>query len=221
MSDKKLLSELIAKFGNNKVKSHRYSLNVTEEILSFIFDTANKVVFSEMLKPIQIKLEIKTPKIPGKAKFCFNKDTGQMFIAFYKRQSGDNFLKVVNAFCHEMIHYYDFCFGRWSKQIDKYHLTTDFKKLEQYVGRYNIHGEYFMSWVREFRKNGIVVEKYYTENMAKIMFFENEGSDKENNQPQEQSEEDKELERIIYNSIETDGFKAITVENGSIYVVVD
>lgn len=215
MGEKKLLQALIQKFGNNVVRSHYNKFNMTETVLSEIFDLVNSVMFFGKLNKIPVKLENKTQTIPGKAKFCHDMITGNTFIVFYKKSSGDNFLKSMNAFCHEMIHYYDFCFGKWSKLSDKYSLTTDLKNREQYIGQYNIHGVYFMSWIREFKRNGIVVEKYYVENVVRERFF------KDDEITEDSTSDEKILEKAIYDSIVTDGFKAVSVSKDHIYIVVD
>ena len=214
MNDKKLLKALIAKFGHNRVMSHAYTYKVTEENLIEIFKIVNEIVFSNKLKEIPIKLEIKTDKIPGKAVFCHDKNNGNTFIMVYRYARGDVFLKLISAFCHELIHYYDFFYGEWSKLTNKYELTTDFKQKEQYVERYNIHGDFFMAWVREFKKNGIVVEKYYTESIVSERFFKEDNSN-------EFSSEEQQLEKAIYDSIVTDGFKAVSVTKDHVYIVVE
>ena len=215
MFEKKLLNALIEKYSNNVVKSHYNRFKVSSENLSEIFDIVNRIVFTNRLEKIPIKIELKTSKIPGKAVFCYDKISNDCFIRFYRNSGGDNFLKMLSAFCHEMIHYYDFCFGKWSKLADKYSLETDFTNKVQYVGRYDIHGDYFMSWIKEFKKNGIVVEKYYAENIVGQRFFE------ENKLDEIQSSKEKVLEKTIYDSIVTDGFKAVSVTKNHIYIVVD
>lgn len=201
----------------------------TEQDLMYVFQIVNKYVFDAELK-MNFELRIVTgPKYTSKGYFGFvEKVNGQVvcrktpFIAINSEKS-DTILNVISVFCHELIHLYDYQCGEVSKMLKAG------KTPQQILDTYESHKGLFDKFVDKFADFAIPISikfyrgmKYYmtkdelteatNEMHSGTKHFKVTGN---NNSPEEIWQA-----KTFFDSIKTDDFFSVELDDGIMYVVM-
>lgn len=187
------------------------SYTIEEHDLATLYEIFNEHLFKDRL-PRNIAFfiypESKTILARGAFKVLKN---GSAYIEITQLPK-DNLYWVSNALLHEMIHMADYLFGEWSILKDDYDLRLDRETREFYIGEYNLHEGFFKMLAERANKLGMNAQKRdfrvapFAPEVDFAFVFEHS----------EASYSDKELEKIIEDSIITDDYKRVVVKDGEI-----
>lgn len=191
--------------------SHDTSYKIDERDLAKLYEIFNDELFNGKL-PLNVAFFIYPESKATLSRAAFKVlDNGKAFIEV-TQLSSDNLYWVSNALLHEMIHLYDYLFGIWSLLKDKYKAVLDPKTYKFTINGIDLHEGTFAQTMKLANKLGMNVQVMdhriapFAPEVDFEFVFENEGKPLS----------DKELAKIIEDSIITTGYKKVVIKNGKL-----
>lgn len=208
MMKPKIVEDFEKEFGS--LLWHRgFGYEATPEDLTKMFKIVNEHIFRSKLDndiPFTVR---RSSNASCKGCFGFGKNQfgkwvkGMLIVA---NPSGDNFFQIVNTLMHEMIHNFDYMYGKVSQLKETLGVTNSMKygQHHQFMGSYDLHGnELFVPFMKKMNSYGFNVQKYYNARDGIFM------------RSVEESEKTDAVKEM-YLSLDSDEYKSLNFyENGS------
>lgn len=228
-----LIIEIDEKFGKYFWNTD-FVYTPTLDDLYTLFDIVNRYMFLGRLPKMKIKFgpENDNGVFGSYCSTYIDQETGKIheldepFITIID-WGKDNLSNVLDILCHEMIHAYDDMFG----PAKKYR----FQKMKiidgvQYLGTYNVHGDYFLKWVYKFQTMEIPVSVHakkkcrYFMNRDQVMSDSEKISSNTNVSTVEINDDDSPIVKFAksyFNGLESEEYVGVTVDGNKMYVVIE
>ena len=232
--DNSLLDALDEYFGHEVVFNQDQSFDFQVSDLQSIFKLVNQCIFSSKLPPIEIKITEEDPEFKGgfiyqvSKKLDDNSIKIELFekpiIVLYKIPDTNTFFQICDTLCHEMIHYQDYLFGPLQHLKG---LAIDFVNGKQFIGTYDVHGQWFMKQVERFAEFGVPVslEEYRQKHRYFLVDQNGQIVVEESQQLEENPLVDSTLiayGRKMFNSLKSrSGFFAVEVKKNACYITIE
>lgn len=232
--DNSLLDALDEYFGHEVVFNQDQSFDFQVSDLQSIFKLVNQCIFSSKLSPIEIKITEEDPEFKGgfiyqvSKKLDDNSNKIELFenpiIVIYKIPDTNTFFQICDTLCHEMIHYQDYLFGPLHHLKG---LATDFVNGKQFIGTYDVHGQWFMKQVERFAEFRVPVslEEYCQKHRYFLVDQNGQIVAEESQHLEENPLVDSTLiayGRKMFNSLKSrSGFFAVEVKKNACYITIE
>lgn len=224
MQDTKLIVRFKEEFGN-KLWSQDKDFVINDEDLRISFRILNECIFESKLdNNVKFTIEeFRGQKSKGsfRAGYIADKQKYKQDIRFTRQPGEDNFFRIICVLAHEMIHMFDFNFGKWSSFENRLLLKTDFQLKTQTIGEYDIHGEFFETIMKKVNSYGFNIQKLYSRKDDQAMKTIDEDTEQVKEDIDEIPAEERNLldatyAKVMYDNIKTDDYKNFfSDENGN------
>lgn len=191
--------------------SHSTDYKIDERDLSKLYEIFNDYLFhGNLSNKVAFFVFPESKRTLARAAFKIL-DGGLVYIEI-TQLAHDNMYWVSNALLHEMIHAYDYQYGKWSLLKDQYEVKLDKSSMEFYIGDYNLHEGVFKDFAEHANHLGMNVQKrdHRTAPFAPEVDFEFVS------ESEQKQLSDEELAKIIEDSIITDDYKKVVVKDGKL-----
>lgn len=232
--DNSLLDALDEYFGHETVFNQDQTFDFQASDLQTIFKLVNQCIFSSKLPPIEIKITEEDPEFKGGFMYQVTKKLDdnsikielleKPIIVLYKIPDTNTFFQICDTLCHEMIHYQDYLFGPLQHLKG---LAIDFVNGKQFVGTYDVHGQWFMKQVERFAGFGVPVslEEYRQKHRYFLVDQNGQIVAEESQHLEENPLVDSTLiayGRKMFNSLKSrSGFFAVEVKKNACYITIE